>query len=310
MKHTIHFLAVVSVASLLGACRDDDGDASANPAQNNGGKPVVRVSNYPLKYFAERIGGSAVKVAFDAPGDGDPAFWKPSDADIAAFQAADLILLNGATYEKWREHVSLPESAIVDTSAAFSAKFIKIDDQPTHSHGKDGEHSHAGTAFTTWIDFGQAKQQADAVLEGLLQVVSDADDSLSENHAALHTDLVKLDGTMKLAAEGIGDRPLFASHPVYQYWARAYGLNVHSVLWEPETVPSEDQLTELSHTRDFHDAKWMIWEGEPAAESVAKLEEMGIKSVVFDPCGNVPENGDWLSVMHQNLENLAKSIQE
>ncbi|NBO50675.1 MAG: hypothetical protein EBU80_13370 [Chitinophagia bacterium] len=44
----------------------------------------------------------------------------------------------------------------------------------------------------------------------------------------------------------------------------------------------------------------MIWEGEPEKESVAKLEAIGVKSLVFDPCGNVPDGGNFLSVMKAN----------
>lgn len=283
-------------------------DSSDSGQSQRSGKPQVQVSNYPLQYFAQRIGGDLVEVSFRAPGDGDPAFWDLSDSDVAAFQAADLILLNGATYEKWRDHVSLPESAVVDTSAAFADQLIEIQEGVTHSHGADGEHSHAGTAFTTWLDFNLAKLQAKAVLEALQALLPGEDDTLSENYSALVSDLVKLDGTMKLAAEGIGDTPLFVSHPVYHYLSKAYKLKTEDVMWEPEVVPSEDQLTELSHMRDFHESIWMIWEGEPAAESIAKLKEMGIESVVFDPCGNVPDSGDWLSVMLQNLENLAAIV--
>ncbi len=276
------------------------------PAENRAnGKPVVHVTNYPLQYFAERIGGDLVEVVFSAPEDGDPAFWQPTDDQISGLQSADLLLLSGATYEKWLDQVSLPESILVDTSASYVENFIEVQEAVTHSHGKDGEHSHAGIAFTTWLDFGLAKAQVKAVFEALLPLVGAEEDQLSEGYAALHADLVKLDGTMKLAAEGIGSQRLFASHPVYQYWARAYGFSVEAMHWEPETLPSERDLTELSHTRDFHDAKWMIWEGDPLGESVAALEAMGIKSVVFDPCGNVPETGDWLTVMYQNIDNLS-----
>jgi zinc transport system substrate-binding protein len=48
----------------------------------------------------------------------------------------------------------------------------------------------------------------------------------------------------------------------------------------------------------------MIWEGDPAPASLAKLQALGIKSIVFDPCGNRPETGDWLSVMQGNVANL------
>jgi hypothetical protein len=42
----------------------------------------VYVVNYPLKYFAERIGGEHVKVEFPAPADVDPAYWNPDLRDV------------------------------------------------------------------------------------------------------------------------------------------------------------------------------------------------------------------------------------
>ena len=85
-------------------------------------------------------------------------------------QKADLILLNGATYDKWLAGVSLPESKLIDTSSAFADQYIKTVEAGTHSHGKGGDHSHAGTAFTTWIDFDQALQQARAVKDALTEI--------------------------------------------------------------------------------------------------------------------------------------------
>ena len=43
----------------------------------------VYVVNYPLAYFAERIGGDRVDVRFPAPPDVDPAFWQPDVETIA-----------------------------------------------------------------------------------------------------------------------------------------------------------------------------------------------------------------------------------
>ena len=50
----------------------------------------------------------------------------------------------------------------------------------------------------------------------------------------------------------------------------------------------------------------MIWEGEPLPEIVAKLAEIGIQSVVFDPCAGKPEQGVFMSVMKQNVAELQK----
>jgi len=268
------------------------------------GKPQVLVANYPLKYFAERIGGSAVDVVFPAPGDEDPAFWQPDDAAITQFQNAAVILMNGATYSKWAEKVTLPQSKLVDTSAAFKAQYIEIKADSTHSHGPGGEHSHSGTAFTTWIDLTQAIQQAEAVKTSLAKFAPDAE----KNFAALKSDLEALDARLVAVGKRIANAPLVASHPVYHYFARRYALNIQAVLWEPETVPDDKAMEELKAILAKHPAKWMIWEGEPAKESVAKLDAIGVKSLVVDPCGNMPDAGDFLSVTKANVEALEKAF--
>jgi len=48
-----------------------------------------------------------------------------------------------------------------------------------------------------------------------------------------------------------------------------------------------------------------LWEGEPHPETKLLLEEAGVKAVLFIPCGNRPGQGDYISVMNQNIENLA-----
>jgi len=111
-----------------------------------------------------------------------------------------------------------------------------------------------------------------------------------------------LDDALQNTVAGKQSLPLVASHPVYQYFTRRYALNLASVLWEPDGFPTERQWRELSQLVEDRGAKWMIWEGDPLPESVARLDEMGVGSVVFDPCGNVPEAGDFMSVMRQNIE--------
>lgn len=288
----------------VGGCTQPT-DRAAGPGS---GKPQVLVTNYPLEYFARRVAGEAVDLHFPMEADGDPAFWQPDPATIGRYQAADLILINGATYEKWIASATLPESKIVSTSIGFRDDWIKIEAAVTHSHGPEGEHSHAGTAFTTWIDFQLAQRQADAILAAVQMLLADNVDAFEQNHAQLVADLKALDQQMSEIAGRIGDQPLVASHPVYDYLARRYKLNVQSVHWEPDVVPTDEQVAELKAVLDKHAAKVMIWEGTPAAESVAKLNEMGIASLVFDPCGNTPDSGDWLTVMRQNLDNMSAWI--
>lgn len=40
-----------------------------------------------------------------------------------------------------------------------------------------------------------------------------------------------------------------------------------------------------------------------------KAEIHGINSLVFDPCGNTPKGGDFISMMQQNVDNLRMAFQ-
>lgn len=314
-------LTAIAAASLIASCSsapDTETPNSAEPAADAtttvdtaaatdaGAQSLVYVTNYPLQYFTQRIGGEAIQAELPVPGDIDPAFWEPTADDLAQLQEADAIILNGATYEKWLETASLPQSKTVDTADAFSDRWLSIKETVTHQHGDEGEHSHEGTAFTTWLDPTLAIEQAAIIRDQLSSQFPDQADTFAANYTTLEGDLQAIDEQITTLVESSAqqDQPLLASHPVYDYFADRYSLNLQSVLWEPETMPTDEQWAELEAMLETHPAQWMIWEGEPIPESVERLQELGIESVVFDPAGNVPEDGDFLTVMEANTENL------
>jgi zinc transport system substrate-binding protein len=267
---------------------------------------TVYVVNYPLQYFAQRIAGEHAEVTFPTTGDEDPALWQPTIEIIAGYQQADLILLNGANYAKWVDRVSLPQRKLVDTSASFRDHYIHVKAGTTHSHGPGGDHSHTGTAFTTWLDFNQAAEQARAIADAMTRKQPALEEVFVRNFTALEADLLALDKLIQSIVATRPDLPLMASHPVYQYFQRRYGLNLQSVMWEPGEVPGEAQWTGLERILKEHPARWMIWESEPHPQSVKRLRGMGVESIVFNPAANRPEAGDFLSVMRQNVTHLQR----
>jgi len=267
-------------------------------------KLTIYTVNYPLTYFAERIGGDLVNVVFPAPPDVDPAFWIPDLKTVRKYQKADLIIFNGAGYEKWASKASLPMLHIVDTSRAFKDKLIHIETNVTHSHGPSGDHSHGGTAFTTWLDFSQAALQAEAIYKALYRKLPTSQAALTMNFELLKKDLLELDVRMKTLSTQKPGLPLVGSHPIYQYMARRYKLNLKMVMWEPDEDPGEAKWKHLQEIVQAHPVKWMIWEGKPLPESSARLQEMKMQSQIFNPCFARPEKGDFLLIMQQNVENM------
>jgi len=264
--------------------------------------------NYPLQYFAQRIAGEHAEVVFPAPRSTDPAFWTPNVQTVGGYQDADLILLNGANYAKWINKVSLPRRRLVNTSAGFAENYIDTGSGAEHSHGGGAAHAHAGVAFTTWLDLQQAVLQADSIRQAIIKKRPQLKAQVDENFAMLEGDLLALDAELKSIIAGNQNQALLASHPVYQYLARRYGVNLHSVVWEPDKYPAPSQWQALGNLAQAHDAKWMLWEGRPGAESVAQLKHMAIDSIVFDPCANIPAQSDFLSVMKNNLVELKKAF--
>ena len=295
---------ILGVFSLLACSGATSPDESAAPSGTREVPLSVYVVNYPLQFFAERIGGERVQVVFPAPRDVDPAFWVPEPEVVLAYQQADVILLNGAGYARWVDRVTLSPEKLVDTSDSFKSRYVTVPGAVVHSHGPEGEHSHGEVAFTTWLDMKLAMEHAGAVLKALGTLRPEHSAEFQRRFETLRSQLEKLDQQWTALTSEKFEVSLLGSHPVYQYLARGYQLKLRSVHFEPGELPGEKQWRELAGLLEDHPAEWMLWEAQPLAATVARLEKLGGKSVVFNPCANSPAQGDLLSVMRRNLEGL------
>ena len=124
------------------------------------------------------------------------------------------------------------------------------------------------------------------------------------NYAALKQELMALDLYMQRLVAAHPGKPLFVSHPVYQYFARRYELRLQSVNWEPDVMPDEQEWVQLAYAQETFPALWMLWGDMPDAQIRARLQSLGVAAVVFQPCANRPSQGDFLEVMQRNLDNL------
>lgn len=267
----------------------------------------ISAVNYPLAYFAERIAGDVADVRFAVPDDVDPSFWRPGIADITAIQSSDLILLNGAGFADWTARTTLPRSRSVMTSAAFEDAFIATE-TITHAHGEGGQHSHTGTANYLWLDFAQAQMQAEAIAAAILRRAPEAEDTIAMNLAALVADLNALDTQARevgAAAQGV---QMIASHPRYQYFARAYGIAIDAVEWGRGEPVSDARLAALQELAEGTNATVFIWEAEPDEAARAAVESLGMTNVVFPPLANRPTGDDFMGAMSASLQRLRQGV--
>lgn len=270
---------------------------------------LVRTANYPLQYFAERIGNDLVRVEYLVPIGTDPAGWAPDETTLLRFLEADLILLNGAGYEHWLATVSLPANRLVDTTQSLTDRFIYSGEVVTHSHGPAGEHAHESLASMTWLDLSLAAEQARGVAGALAEHLPEQAEVLSANLASLITELESLDRELVTIAEQSGQPALLTSHPVYQYFGRRYGFELATVHWEPEDLPPVSEWQQFEVLLEQHPVRWMLWEAEPLAEVRDELTRRGVEALVFRTLEMAPDQGDFMSVMRDNVTALKRIVE-
>ena len=264
-------------------------------------RPVIVADSYPVAWMAERLAGEAAEVRLPVPAGRDPALWRPSIAEIADIQGADLVALNGSGLADWTGRASLPRSRTVDTGRGLSGDLIATD-TVTHSHGGEGEHSHEGVASYTWLDLDLAARQAEALATAMRRAVPGA--SVDGNLDALLADLAALDAL----GEALPDGTAIATHPRYQYLARAYGLDIASLDWGAGETPDAGQMAALEAMVAETGATALIWEAEPTADARGAVAALGLEQVVFPPLAMPPASGDFATAMRAGLLELADAL--
>ena len=287
--------------------------AQQGPGHAAEGPPRVATSFYPLTWFAEVIGDGAVEVLAPLPADADPAFWKPEPDALQAFQAADVVLLNGAEFEKWVSKVSLPESRVVYTAAGFEEEWIHREEE-THSHGGLSPHSHGAIDGHTWMDPNQAKLQARAACEAMVRRWPEEKGRFEAGLARVESALDEVDAGWRALAPKLKEAHVIASHPSYDYPARRYGFAVESFDLDPEARLDEATVKAVLESNGGGSPKIMLWESEPLEENVRALSEHGVRSVVFAPGEALGEEEraagrDFPAIMQENLQRLEAGVE-
>ena len=276
------------------------------------GRDVVMTTFYPTYYFAKRIAMGKVGVECPLPGDEDAIFWKPSAEVIGSYQSAGLIVVNGASFEKWVDGASLPLSRVVNTARVFESEFVKFK-TTTHSHGAAGTHTHTGVDGHTWQDPNNAIRQAEQIMLGLARRWPEHEKTFREGYEGLQKDLKGLDERLKGVTAKMSGVVMLANHPAYNYLAKRYGWTVKNLDVSPDETLDEEQWKEVGKEAaglGKPGTRVMLFESEPQAATRERLlKEWGVEAVVWSPCESLPEEakkagGDYLSVMNENMNRL------
>ncbi len=185
----------------------------------------VMVSILPQEYFVKRIGGSRVQVQTLVQPGHSPATYAPTPKQMAALATTDIYFRIGVPFENAlmpKLTRSIPRLPIKDLRQGID--LIELEE----SHEEHNE-EHGDLDPHTWLDPMLALRQSMAVRDTLMQFDPEGAEEFNMNFSSLARDLKELDTQLKDILKPFAGKTIYAFHPAYGYFCRAYGLKQKAI---------------------------------------------------------------------------------
>ena len=201
---------MVALVAVVAAC-SDDGSSSAEP---KGDCPVAPVSVVvSVDQWGDIVGdlaGDCAEVTTIIDGSaGDPHEFEPTPSDIAAFEGADLVVVNGLGYDTWA----------TDAVAASSEQPTVVDAGEVGGF-TEGDNPHV------WYDPTVVKETATAVTQALQDVSpEETQEYYTGRFQDWETAMAPYDAAIERLTAGAAGRTYAATESVFDPMAAAIGLS-------------------------------------------------------------------------------------
>ncbi len=305
-------LALLILLIVIAGCNRST-QPKPNPAAADSKRPEIIVTSDPLMDMTMAIVRDAADVRQIVPVNTTSRDWKPTSAEAGLMQQANLILISGAGYEPWKDRVSLPGSRVRDTAAGYYDQFIRIPDAVSHQHGPDGQHSHPGTVWATWLDPELCIAQLHQVSIQCSRLLPDRKQSIETAEVRLAAQLNSLNSEITAIRERVPEKSgnaeltVFSDAPHYQYLARRLGWKLHYLHWSDSESLSDDDRQALLEAFKMNgdDRKIFLMNSRRSSAAEDFVRESGGIVIRIDLCEFASPDGNTLAArLKQNLQHI------
>lgn len=171
--------------------------------------------------MAENIAGDYIEIKTIVPIGGDPHLHEPTPRDAQLVNSADLILMNGLTFEGWLNE--LIENSGTKAKTALITKGVNAIESKQYKGSTD---PHA------WMDVNNGLIYIKNIKDALVELDPEGKEQYEFNYGVYKQQLEELDQYIKdrIGEIPIEKRVLITSHDAFQYYGRKYGILLESVL--------------------------------------------------------------------------------
>jgi zinc transport system substrate-binding protein len=211
-------------------------------------KITVVASFYPLYEFASRVVGDRAEVSSLVPAGVEPHDWEPTAEDVSRGRTADVLVINGAGFERWADDMQAKVVANTSEGIEFNYREEKEagDDEQGHEDAGGG-----GVNPHIWLDPMLAKHQIDKIRDVMASSDPANTDYYNQNADRFTAELDSLDAFIRSELADCNKSDFIAFHDAFTHFSERYGLrqhSIHGVSPEGEILPQTiQQIIELAN---------------------------------------------------------------
>jgi zinc transport system substrate-binding protein len=283
-------------------------------------KITVVASFYPLYEFASKIVGDRAEVSSLVPTGVEPHDWEATAEDVSMGRAADVLIINGAGFERWAN--DLEAKFVVNTSEGIEFNYeeeeneVGTADEHGHEDDNTGEKGN-GVNPHIWLDPMLAKHQINMIRNAMTSSDPTNADYYNQNADRFIAELDSLDVFIRSELASCDKLDFITFHDAFIHFSERYGLRQHSIQGvspEGEILPQTiQQIIELANGLDINVIYSEDLIDSRLANTIANEIPDG-RVIVLSPIEGISEEEQaadigYIDKMRQNIVNLKEGLE-
>lgn len=289
-----------ALAILMGATLIGCGVKAENATKNvTNDKLNIIVSIYPLKEFAEKIGGDKVDVTCLVPDNVEPHDYEPKAKDFGELMKSKAFIYNGLGMETWvdkvNETIKDKNVVIVDSSTGVE---VRKEEEAVDPH--------------IWLSLKNAEIQSENIKNTFVQLDEKNKDYYEENYNKFKTELETVYNEYKPKFDTLSKKNFITGHAAFGYLCRDFGLTQKSVenLYA-EGEPTPKQLEDLVKFCKENNIKTVFSESLASPKvSQTLAKEVKAEVVPILTLESKEDGKNYIEAIRYNLDEIYRCLSE
>ena len=280
---------------------------------------------FPTYDFTRNIADNKVDLHLLVPPGVEPHSFEPKPSDIVRINSADIFIYTGKHMEPWVEGLlkSIDNKKLIIVDASKNIVLRKFFDREHNSshhqkekHPRGDIHDHGAYDPHIWLDFVNAQQMVDTILEAIISRDPVNGTFYTNNAVQYKKKLAELDTRYRETLSRCHNKVLVhGGHYAFGYLANRYRLlYISAYKGSPNAEPSPKHIAVMKRIIDEHKVNYIYYE-ELITPRIAHVlsRETGATLLMLHGAHNISkadfqDKVTFLSLMDKNLENLAKGL--